>query len=99
MLLELALRLCWLYQPWFPVARFLKQPETFYFVSIVVEFFKSSSVSMLRKSSAQFSAGAIYLEKGSFTQLGGTLTITDASAGSDGGVVRIHRNPFLLGVL
>ena len=33
-------------------------------------------------------AGAIYIEKGSFTQLGGNLTITDASAKSDGGVVR-----------
>ena len=33
-------------------------------------------------------AGAIYIEKGSFTQLGGNLTIADASAKSDGGVVR-----------
>ena len=37
-------------------------------------------------------AGAIYVEKGSFTQLGGNLTITDASAKSDGGVVRIRSN-------
>ena len=34
-------------------------------------------------------AGAIYVEKGSFTQSGGNLTITDASAGSDGGVVHV----------
>jgi len=33
-------------------------------------------------------AGAIYVKEGSFTQLGGNLTITDASAESDGGVVR-----------
>ena len=31
------------------------------------------------------SAGAIYVEKGSFTQSGGNLTITDASAELDGG--------------
>ena len=37
-----------------------------------------------------FSAGAIYVKEGSFTQLGGNLTITDASAKSDGGVVRIR---------
>eukprot|EP00434_Breviolum_minutum_P041344 symbB.v1.2.036779.t1/scaffold5271.1/size29093/3 len=36
--------------------------------------------------------GAIYVEKGSFTQLGGNLTITDASAKSDGGVARIRSN-------
>ena len=35
-------------------------------------------------------AGAIYMHEGSFTQLGGNLTITDASAKSDGGVVRIR---------
>ena len=44
-------------------------------------------------------AGAIYVEQGSFTQSGGTLTITDASAGSDGGAVRMLRNPFILAVL
>ena len=33
-------------------------------------------------------AGAIYVYQGSFTQSGGTLTITDASSESDGGVVR-----------
>ena len=45
------------------------------------------------------SAGAIYVKEGSFTQSGGTSTITDASAGSDGGVVRMLRNPFILAML
>ena len=35
-------------------------------------------------------AGAIYIEKGSFTQSGGNLTITDASAKSNGGVVKMR---------
>ena len=34
-------------------------------------------------------AGAIYVMSGSFTQSGGTLTITHASAKSDGGVVHV----------
>ena len=54
----------------------------------------NGSRSMLPKSPAQFSAGAIYVrEHGSFTQLGGTLTIADAAAESDGGMVRIRKNP------
>ena len=44
-------------------------------------------------------AGAIYVKEGSFIQSGGNLTITDASAKSDGGVVRIRRNPVILAVL
>eukprot|EP00434_Breviolum_minutum_P038114 symbB.v1.2.033799.t1/scaffold4250.1/size42417/4 len=36
--------------------------------------------------------GAIYIEKGSFTQSGGNLTITDASAKSNGGAMWIARN-------
>ena len=39
-----------------------------------------------------FSAGAISVAFGSFTQSGGNLTITDASSESDGGVVRIRWN-------
>ncbi len=45
---------------------------------------------MLSKGSAQFSAGAIYVQDRSFNQSGGTLTITDASSESDGGVVRMR---------
>eukprot|EP00434_Breviolum_minutum_P009925 symbB.v1.2.008747.t1/scaffold544.1/size189386/4 len=36
--------------------------------------------------------GAIYAKEGSFTQLGGNLTITDASAKSDGGAMWIVGN-------
>ena len=40
---------------------------------------------MLRKELCIFSTGAIYVDERSFTQSGGKLTITDASAESDGG--------------
>jgi len=36
-----------------------------------------------------FSTGAIYMKQGSFNQSGGNLTITDAFAESDGGVVHV----------
>ena len=93
MLLELALRLCSLYQRCFPVALFLKQSKKFCFKSTSKCSFDAV------KELCISSAGAIYVKEGSFTQSGGTSTITDASAGSDGGVVRMLRNPFILAVL
>ena len=65
---------------------------------VLLPKFQLWSISCCESESFQgSSAGAIYVKEGSFTQLGGTSTITDALAGSDGGVVRMLRNPFLLG--
>ena len=82
-------RLRWLYQRCFPVARFVICQGS-------VASMRSKYIKIIKELS-MLAAGAIYVKEGSFTQLGGTSTITDALAGSDGGVVRMLRNPFLLG--
>ena len=58
-----------------------------YQISIIVD---NCDFQELDRVDAISTAGAIYAKEGSFTQLGGNLTITDASAKSDGGVVRIR---------
>ena len=91
------LELCWLYQGCFPVGiRAFGDVDALkhkFASNCQVSIIDTCYFQKLDRFDAISAAGAIYVKEGSFTQSGGTLTITDASSESDGGVVRMLGHP------